>query len=201
MLNEDKIMTKKPTALLIGDSICMGYRPLVKQRLEDKVEIIGVEDNGGDSSNLLKNLDEWMINRKVNLIHFNCGLHDLKVDPKNGDYQQPLDVYKDNLTKIIQRLQNEAKAKLVWATLTPVIDERHNAVKEFYRHERDAEAYNKVATAIMKEAGIVIDDLFSSIMSDDIEICLMPDGVHMTEHGNKLLTETVSKCVLKELNI
>jgi isoamyl acetate esterase len=199
MINEDKIMINKPTALLIGDSICMGYRPLVKQRLEDKVEIIGIEDNGGDSSNLLKNLDEWMINRDVDLIHFNCGLHDLKVDPKNGNYQQPLDVYKDNLIKIIQRLQNESNAKLVWATLTPVIDERHNAVKEFYRHERDVEAYNKVATAIMKEAGIVIDDLFNIIIGDDIEICLMPDGVHMTEHGNVLLTDAVSKCVLKEL--
>jgi hypothetical protein len=105
-------MIKKTTALLIGDSICMGYRPLVKQRLEDKVEIIGIEDNGGDSSNLLKNLDEWMINRNVDLIHFNCGLHNLKVDPKTGNYQQPLDIYKDNLIKIIQRLQNEANACL-----------------------------------------------------------------------------------------
>jgi len=194
-------MIKKLTALLIGDSICMGYRPLVKQNLEDKINIIGTEDNGGDSSNLLKNLDEWIINRDVDLIHFNCGLHDLRIDPKTGNYQQPLDVYKENLIKIIQRLQNEANAKLVWATSTPVIDERHNAVKEFHRHKRDVVSYNAVATAIMKEAGIVIDDLFSIIMSDDIEICLMPDGVHMTEHGNKLLTETVSKCLLKELNI
>jgi isoamyl acetate esterase len=193
-------MIKKRTALLIGDSICMGYRPLVKQRLENKVEIIGIEDNGGDSSNLLKNLDEWIINRNADLIHFNCGLHDLKVDPKTKNYQQPLDVYKENLTKIIQRLQNEANAKLVWATLTPVIDERHNAVKEFHRHELDVEAYNEVASAIMKEAGIIIDDLFGIIMGDDIEICLMPDGVHMTEHGNELLTEAISKCVLKELN-
>jgi len=192
-------MIKKPTALLIGDSICMGYRPLVKQRLGDRFNIIGIEDNGGDSNNLLKNLDEWIINQNADLIHFNCGLHDLKVDPKTGNHQQPLDVYKENLIEIIQKLQNEANAKLVWATSTPVIDERHNAVKEFHRHELDVEAYNEVATAIMKEAGIVIDDLFNIIMSDDIEICLMPDGVHMAEHGNKLLTETVSKCVLIEI--
>jgi len=76
-------MSNKPTALLIGDSICMGYRPLVKQRLEDKVNIIGTDDNGGDSSNLLKNLDEWIIKQNADLIHFNCGLHDLRVDPRN----------------------------------------------------------------------------------------------------------------------
>ena len=194
-------MPKKPTALLIGDSICMGYRPLVKQRLVDKVKVISIDDNGGDSGNMLQHFDEWILNCNADLIHFNCGLHDLKIDPKTGKHQQPIDAYRENLRQIVQRLQNETKAKLVWATSTPVIDERHNAVKEFHRYERDVEAYNKAATAIMKEAGIVIDDLFSIIMSDDIEICLMPDGVHMTEHGNKLLTETVSKCVLKELNM
>ena len=202
-------MSSKPTALLIGDSICMGYRPLVKQRLEDKVNVIGIDDNGGDSSNLLKNLDEWIINRNADLIHFNCGLHDLRVDPKTGNYQQPLDIYKTNLQKIVQRLKEKTNAKLVWATSTPVIDERHNAVKEFHRYERDVEAYNKAATAIMKEAGIVIDDLFSIIMtsvarrnvSDDIEICLMPDGVHATEHGNNLLTNAVINCILRKLRL
>ncbi|MEK7398855.1 MAG: hypothetical protein AAB116_18130 [Candidatus Poribacteria bacterium] len=41
-------MSEKPIALLVGDSICMGYRPFVKKRLEDKVGIIGIDDNGGD---------------------------------------------------------------------------------------------------------------------------------------------------------
>jgi len=35
-------------------------------------------------------------------------------------------------------------------------------------------------------------------MNDDIEICLMPDGVHATEHGNNLLTEAVINCILRE---
>ena len=51
-------MSNKPSAILIGDSICMGYRPLVQQRLSDKMDILGVTENGGDSDNLLKNLDE-----------------------------------------------------------------------------------------------------------------------------------------------
>jgi lysophospholipase L1-like esterase len=192
-------MSSKPTALLIGDSICMGYRPLVKQRLEDKVNVIGIEENGGDSDQMLKNLDNWIISRNADLIHFNCGLHDLRVDPKTGKYQQPPDIYGQNLQQIVKRLQNETKAILVWATSTPVIDERHNAVKEFHRYKRDVEAYNKVATPIMKKAGIITNDLFSVIMNDDIEICLMPDGVHATEHGNNLLTEAVINCILREL--
>jgi lysophospholipase L1-like esterase len=191
----------KLTALLIGDSICMGYRPFVKQKLMDKAKVIGIDDNGGDSGNILQHFDEWILNKDFDLIHFNCGLHDLKVNRTTGEYQQPIEVYEQNLKQIIKRLKEETNAKLVWATITPVIDERHNAVKDFNRHQKDVIEYNKVATDIMTEANIAIDDLFSVIMNDILEDCLLNDGVHMSEHGNELLTEVVSNCVLKELDI
>jgi lysophospholipase L1-like esterase len=195
-------MSSKPSAILIGDSICMGYRPLVQQRLLDKVNILGIPGNGGDSCQILENLDEWMINRDADLIHFNCGLHDLKFERSTKTYQQPLEVYEANLRKIVGRLQEETtKARVVWATTTPVMDERHNAVKPFDRYQRDVEAYNRVATAIMTEAGIVIDDLHSAIQNDDIGACLGADGVHMTERGNKVLTDAVCTFVIRELRI
>lgn len=191
----------KPKALLIGDSICMGYRPFVKQKLEDKVKVIGIDDNGGDSGNILLHFDEWILNRNADLIHFNCGLHDLKVNRQTGEYQQSLDIYERNLKEIVKRLKEETKAKLVWATITPVIDEKHNAVKDFNRHQKDVIEYNKVASTIMTEAGIIIDDLFSIIMNDNIEDCLLDDGVHMSEHGNEFLINAVSNCVLRELDL
>ncbi|HGJ63848.1 TPA: hypothetical protein ENS27_00500 [bacterium] len=191
----------KPKALLIGDSICMGYRPFVKQKLMDEVNVIGIDDNGGDSGNIIRHFDEWILSTNFDLLHFNCGLHDLKVNRTTGEYQQPIDVYEQNLKQIIKRLKSETKAKLVWATITPVIDERHNAVKDFNRHQKDVIEYNKVATDIMTEANIAIDDLFSVIMNDILEDCLLNDGVHMSEHGNELLTDVVSNCVLKELDI
>jgi len=189
-------MAKKPIALLIGDSICMGYRPFVKQKLEDKVKVIGIDDNGGDSENILKHFDEWIINRNADLIYFNCGLHDLKINRKTNKYQQPIDIYKSNLQKIVQRLKEETSAKLVWATITPVIDEKHNAVKDFNRHQKDVEAYNQVASEIMAEAEIAVDDLYSVIINDNIEACLLSDGVHLSEHGNGIVIETVSNCIL-----
>ena len=191
-------MPEKPSAILIGDSICMGYRPLVKRRLSGKIDILGIEGNGGDSGSLLENLDEWMINRDATLIHFNCGLHDLKCERDKKTYQQPLEVYEANLRKIVKRLQEETAMLLIWATTTPVIDERHNAVKGFDRYLRDVEAYNKVATAIMTEAGIPIDDLYSVIHNDDAAACLSNDGVHMTERGNKALTDAVCKRLLQK---
>jgi len=187
----------KPTALLIGDSICMGYRPFVKQKLMDKVNVIGINDNGGDSRNIIQHFEEWILNTNFDLIHFNCGLHDLKVNRNTGEHQQPINVYEKNLREIVKRLKNETNAKLIWATITPVIDERHNAVKDFNRHQKDVIEYNKVATAIMNEENILINDLFSAIMNDILEDCLLNDGVHMSEHGNELLTDVVSDCVLK----
>lgn len=189
-------MPDKPSAVLIGDSICMGYRPLVQQRLSDKIDVLGITGNGGDSDNLLKNLDEWVINREADLVHFNCGLHDLKFERDTKSYQQPIDIYEANLRKIVERLKKTDK-KLIWATTTPVIDERHNKIKPFDRYIKDVQAYNKVALAIMNEAGIVIDDLYSVINNDDVEACLMADGVHTTEQGNKLLTDAVCACLLK----
>jgi lysophospholipase L1-like esterase len=198
---KEELMPDKPLAILIGDSICMGYRPRVKERLSADVEILGIQGNGGDSSRILENLEEWMLNRDADLIHFNCGLHDLKYERSTKTYQQPLEVYEANLKKIVERLQRGTKAHLVWATTTPVIDERHNAVKGFDRFQRDVEAYNRVAVAIMTEANITINDLYGVIQNDDMGECLGRDGVHMTERGNEVLTNAVYRFVLHELKI
>ncbi len=194
-------MPDRPSAILIGDSICMGYRPLVKQRLWEKVDILGIEQNGHDSAHVLENLDDWVINSDATLIHFNCGLHDLKFQRDRKAYQQPLEVYEANLQKIVQRLQNETTARLVWVSTTPVINERHNAVKEYDRSLHDVRAYNHVADAIMMEADIPINDLYSAIENDDVEACLSSDGVHMTERGNKILADAVCECLLHQLRL
>ena len=103
------------------------------------------------------------------------------------------------MRKIVERLQKESTARLVWTTTTPVIDERHSAVKGFDRRLSDVKAYNRVPTAIMTEAGIPIDDLYSVIHNDDVSACLGKDGVHMTERGNDLLTDAVCECLLRQL--
>ena len=71
-------MSDKPVAVLIGDSIAMGCRPLVQKSLSEKVAVLGITGNGGDSSQPPENPDEGMINSGADLIHFNCGLHDLR---------------------------------------------------------------------------------------------------------------------------
>ena len=188
-----------PSVILIGDSICMGYRPRVKQRLAGKIDILGIEGNGEDSRKVLENLDKWVINREADFVHLNCGLHDLKFHRDKNSHQQPLEIYEENLRKIVRKIGKNCSARLIWAATTPVIDERHNTVKPFDRYIEDVKAYNQVATAIMTEAGIPIDDLYSVIQNDDVEACLGNDGVHMTERGNELLTDAVCKFLLNKI--
>ena len=77
-----------PKVVLVGDSIRMGYAPLVAKRLDGKAIVVSAKPNGEDSGNVLRNLDEWVIKEKPDVVHFNAGLHDLKL--KDKSYQVPL---------------------------------------------------------------------------------------------------------------
>src|SRR5437764_801957 len=94
-----------PRVLLVGDSIRLGYAPLVAKKLAGRAEVVSFPENGGDTANLLKLLDKWLADGKPVVVHFNCGLHDLKLDKKTGRHQVPLDQYEANLKKIVERLR------------------------------------------------------------------------------------------------
>lgn len=194
--------TQISRVLLIGDSIRMHYAPLVKKKLHGKAIIVEIPKNGGDSKNVKKHLKKWLKKARseaLDVIHFNCGLHDIKRKFNQTKNQQPIIRYKENLKDIVSRLKEITRARLVWATTTPVIYKRHHAVKGFDRFEEDVEAYNAAATAIMKECNIPIDDLNKVIKDDSVAECLLPDGVHMTERGNGHLADAVSGCITRLL--
>ncbi|MFX0100210.1 MAG: SGNH/GDSL hydrolase family protein [Candidatus Hodarchaeota archaeon] len=183
-----------PRVLLIGDSIRMHYAPLVKKKFDGRVEIVEIPENGGDSGNIKVNLDKWLKlarSESLSIIHFNCGLHDIKRQFNQETNQQPIESYEINLKEIVAHLKEKTKAKLIWATTTPVMYERHHARKGFDRFEEDVEQYNEVATSIMQENNIPINDLNKVIKDDIVHKCLRPDGVHMKKRGNKLLANAV----------
>ncbi|MEJ7637768.1 MAG: GDSL-type esterase/lipase family protein [Singulisphaera sp.] len=186
-----------PVVVLIGDSIRMGYAPVVAEKLKGVAEVVGAKENGGDSRNVLKNLDAWAVAPKPAVIHFNAGLHDLKADTKTGTHQVELDAYRANLERIVKRLEAETSARLIFATTTPVIDERHRAAKPFSREEADVEAYNRAAMAIMKKsAQVVVDDLHA-LAKGLGPGSMTADGVHFTKEGSEALGEQVASAIKK----
>src|SRR5207248_6627895 len=105
-----------PKVVLIGDSIRLGYAPGVVERLAGKAVVVSSPENGGDSGNVLAHLDDWVIREQPDVVHLNCGLHDLKRSKATGRHQVELDRYAENLRAIVARLRKETRAGLVFAS-------------------------------------------------------------------------------------
>jgi len=194
---------KLPKVVLIGDSIRLGYAPTVAKLLEGKAVIVQAKANGGDSANVLAKLAEWAVAEQPDVVHFNCGIHDLKKDKKTGRFQVPPEQYEANLRKIVATLRKETKATVLFATTTPILDERAakgrvNASYELL--DASAVEYNRIALRVMKELKVPVDDLRAvcgegadraKVMSDD--------GVHFTPEGRTRLGQAVAEFVGKHL--
>jgi lysophospholipase L1-like esterase len=188
-----------PTIVLIGDSIRMGYAPAVTEMLNDKAHVVAAKENGGDTTRVLANLDEWAIANKPTVVHFNCGLHDLKVSRKTNKPHVSIEDYEKNLREIVDRLQKATKARLIFATTTPIRDELHaKRGGGFDRHEADVKRYNDVALEVMKEKGVEIDDLHAVVTEAGVAKIQRTDGTHYTPDGSKTLAKAVVKSVTKE---
>jgi|GEM_PF-44054 len=190
-----------PKVMLIGDSIRLGYTPFVIKRLEHKANVVSLPANGGDSSNVLAHLDD-AVREQPNIIHFNCGLHDLKRLKADQSYQVELKAYAENLRKIVAKLRAETKATLIFASTTPILDDRHAQRKaNFDRLEADVKRYNETAEQVMRELKVPIDDLHWVVEQGGTETMLGRDGTHYTPEAYDRLAEAVTDSVLRHLKV
>jgi lysophospholipase L1-like esterase len=188
-----------PTAIIIGDSIAMAYGPVVSELLAGQVEIWQPDENAGTSENVLAHLEEWALGRPAAVIHLNFGLHDLAIDEGVEHRRVEIEQYAANLSCIFARLREGTSAKVIWATITPVVDAWHEATKGFRRHEADVVRYN--AAALRTAQGLSVNDLHRAVTDAGVEQCVCEDGVHMTPHGNARLAEAVAGAIRRELGL
>ena len=181
--------------ILIGDSISMGYRGFVQCELHGLATCWGPDENGGDSRNVLAHLDDWVLSRPADIIHLNCGLHDLKREFGATQTQVPLEEYESNVRLILQKIQEKSSARLIWATTTPVNEEKHHSLKGFDRCEADVAAFNAAALGVATELGVVVNDLFAVVEQAGRDELLLEDGVHFTPDGYRVLGAAVSRSV------
>ena len=175
-----------------------GLRTIGGEALDGRAIVVSPTPNGEDSGNVLRNLDEWVIKEQPDVVHINAGLHDLKL--KDKSYQVPLVEYKKNLKTILERIQKETKAKVIFATTTPILDDLHAQRKAgFDRFEADVQKYNIAAVAVMKQAGVPINDLHRLVESGGKEKLLGGDGTHYTPEGYERLAAAVTDSILRSL--
>jgi len=177
-----------PRVLLIGDSISIGYTVPVRKALSEKANVHRVPENGADTVNGLKKIDVWLGDSRWDVIHFNWGLHDLKVTPEGGR-QVPVEAYERNLAALVERLQATG-ARLIWATTTPVPEGKQNPPRE----SADVTRYNAAARRVMESHGVAVDDLYAAALPRVAEIQL-PGNVHFNAAGWEVLGGKVAAAI------
>lgn len=181
-----------PRVLLIGDSISIGYTVPVLKMLEGKTNVHRIPENGGPTSNGIEKIDRWLGDGKWDVIHFNWGLHDIKLD-ENGVHQVPADPYERNLRALVKRMKATG-ARLIWASTTPVPEGKLSPL----RRPGDEVAFNAIALRVMEENGVEVDDLYAFAKPRLAEI-QQPANVHFTTGGSEALAKRVAASILRAL--
>jgi acyl-CoA thioesterase-1 len=194
----------KKRLLILGDSISIGYTPIVQKMLADEWTVVRPmrgekAENCSGTTYGVPNIDRWLQldGGKWNVIHFNWGLHDLKHvkagDPKGAASdlatdppQATVEVYEKNLREIVAKLKATG-AKLIFATTTPAPD----GAMRVYRTDADVIKYNEAALRVMKENNIAVNDLYAFAKPKLKEIQIQPANVHFTPSGSEALAKEV----------
>jgi len=192
-----------PRVLLIGDSISIGYTLPVRKLLTGKANVHRIPTNARHTGIGLENINEWLGDGNWDVIHFNWGLHDLcyrsadsrtpgRKDKVNGRLDLTFEEYQQNLRKLV-RILKATDAELIWAGTTPVPE------GEPGRFKGDEIKYNKAAEIIMKENGVMINDLYAHAMPKLSKIQQPNGNVHFTAEGSNYLAKQVAVSILKAL--
>lgn len=175
-----------PRVLIIGDSISIGYTAAVRKALAGKANVLRIPANGGPTKKGLENLEAWLGDERWDVIHFNWGLHDCF-------RLVPLGEYTANLESLVATLE-KTKARLVWASSTPIPDGN-----PWTQRAGGEVAYNAAAMAVMKKHGIAVDDLHAAITPRFAEFVTAPTDVHFKEPGSEFLGKVVAAAIETQL--
>ncbi|GAA6257184.1 SGNH/GDSL hydrolase family protein [Bacteroides sp. f07] len=182
--------TDLPHVLLIGNSITRGYYGKVEQALRGKAYIgrLSNSKSVGDPA-LLEEIAVILKNTQFDIIHFNNGLHGFDYTEEEYDKKFP------KLIKVIRKYA--PKAKLIWATITPV--RAGKDMKEFAPITERLKVRNKIALKHINRAGIEVNDLWKVVI-DHPEYYLGGDGTHPIDTGYSALADQVSKVINSKLS-
>jgi lysophospholipase L1-like esterase len=181
-----------PRVLIIGDSISMGYTAPVRKLLHGKANVHRIGVNGGPTKNGIKNIDAWLGDKKWDVIHFNWGIHDLKIMEDGKRQVEPAD-YEKNLRELVTKMKATG-AKLIWATTTPIPNGKMVPDRKFGQ----VDEYNAIAAKVMTEMGVPTDDLNGYITPEFTKL-QVPNDLHYKKEGSDFLAKKVAEEIEKAL--
>ncbi len=162
---------------IIGDSIAMQYGPRVKELLKGEFEVWQPEDNCRFSKYTLRGLFDWEKDmRGSEIVHWNNGHWDLCNLFGDGPFTSE-EEFISNMLRILDILQKRHKV-IIYATTTPLL-------KDGYNRNDVVERYNEIIVPVLKERGVIINDLHALIKSDVGRYIDEDDPIHMNDAGTE----------------
>jgi lysophospholipase L1-like esterase len=182
--------TNLPRVLLIGDSIVRDYYPEVEKQLVEKAFVARLATSRFVTDRvLLQEIELVLSEAKFDVILFNNGMH---------GWQHNEAEYQNGLPKFIKTIRAHApKARLIWATTTPLRDGKgvtYDTNAE-YSDARIA-ARNAMASKIAATQNIHTVDLNAAVRGRPE---LHSDNVHFNGQGSQILAAQASDVIRKLL--
>lgn len=176
--------TDLPHVILIGDSITRGYWAAVERRLAGKAYCARLTNSKsvGDPA-LAREFVAFLTGTDFAVVHFNNGLHGWRYSEKEFEQYLP-----EAVSAIRAALP---KARLVWASITPIAREQASGAS----NQRIA-ARNASARAYFEAQRVPVDDL-NALMATHQN--LHTDDFHYKAEGYELLADQVAASVVAAL--
>lgn len=186
---------------LIGDSICMGYRPFVKENLQEKFEVVYPNENCRNSQYIITSLKRWVREfenpQAVRLVSFNCGHWDIAHWNGEEDSLTSIVEYEKNIKRIIRHLKKFfPNAKILFFTTSPM-NPNPNINSVNCRSNKEIVEYNKVAVSVANSENVYTADMYDFMKNWD-ESNFM-DYAHLTIDANRILGRFVTDAILNLL--
>ena len=173
--------------VLLGDSIRQQYGPKVKELLGDGFEVWAPEDNCRFAKYTLRGLFDWAAGMEGSqIVHWNNGLWDLCRLYDDGTFTSEGE-YVENILRIADLLKKKHSV-VIFATTTPV------RLSNVYNNNDDCDRFNKAIVPLLKERGIIINDL-NSLLRSDPERYICNDTIHLSDEAIDICASQVAEYI------
>lgn len=174
---------------LLGDSIrLIGYGTKVPALLGDEFTVYQPEDNGRFAKYTLRLL--YDLQKEIadsDIIHWNNGLWDACNLLGDGWFSS-LEEYKANMLRVADLLL-KITPHVIFATTTPVHDKNPHLKND------EIALFNAEIVPPLREKGIVINDLFSTLYDRREKFIRSDDLIHLTDEGIDVCAAQVTEII------
>ena len=183
--------------VFFGDSVCFGqYVSLhkcwvtkVAQKLaetlgEDAVCVTNSSVNGNTTRQALERMSYDLSGLKPDILTVQFGLNDCnKWDTDRGAFRVSPAAFHANLEEIVLRAD-------IFGVKTTILTTNHPTLRP-KEYEDGNKLYNKTIRSIAHLRGIPLLDIETYFTVNDIEGHVLPDGLHLNEHGHQVYFKQV----------